>query len=129
MKRATKADRKTKPKPMPDQNVALSIDRVFTEAEMESIRLGYIARSSDDKWFIYCEDDTVYMHRSWTGKCMYVAHFNKTDEGYAISKLIVNRDPTQYTNLNDNEDISTFLELLEVIEHWRVYLSNQGRYN
>ena len=43
----------------------------FTARELEIIKAGLIPREMEDKWFIYFEGDTLYLHRSWTGQPVY----------------------------------------------------------
>src|SRR5688572_13539484 len=106
MKSASRTDWKTEP--LPVRHTTLSVDRRFTEAEMDHIRRGFIPEAMEDKWFIFFEGHVLSIYRSWTGYCMYVADFIETESGYAIERLRVNRDPDQYRGTDDAEDIALF---------------------
>lgn len=101
--------------PLPEEHAALSISHRFTEAEMEKIRLGHIPQQMEDRWFVFFEDDVLYFHRSWTGFCIYTARFARTDEGYQITHLLVNRNPEQYRGSDPDEDAALFQELLDYL--------------
>src|SRR4051794_8426430 len=77
-------------KPLPDQRSRLSLQRVYTEQEYERIRLGFIPERMEDKWFMFNEEDTLYIHRSWTGDCIYQLTFVKEAAGYAVSEAFAN---------------------------------------
>jgi hypothetical protein len=98
--------------PLPTQQTALTVSRPFTEAEMDGIRRGHIPYEMEDKWFIYFEGDTLYLHRSWTGYCIFVADFARVDDRYEVTRLLVNRDPEQVNHMDDAEYVAFFLETI-----------------
>jgi 8-oxo-dGTP diphosphatase len=110
MKQAIRTSWKTEP--LPSKHAILTVDCSFTESEMEKVRMGLIPREMENKWFIFFEDDILYMHRSWTGFCMYVAHIAKSDNHYIVTKLLVNRDDTQYKNTDDDLDVEEFQRII-----------------
>jgi hypothetical protein len=100
-------------KPLPEQHATLKVERRFSEAEMDAIRHGFVPWEMGQKWFIYFEDNTLYMHRSWTGSCIYVAKFRKVGDEYEITHLLANRDPEQVKHMDDAEYVAFFLETLD----------------
>jgi hypothetical protein len=98
-------------KPLPAQRSQLSLQRAFTEQEYERIRLGFIPERMEDKWFMFAEDDTLYIHRSWTGYCIYQLRLNKEGANYVVGEAFVNRDESQYSGNNDSydEELTMFL--------------------
>lgn len=95
--------------PMPPQQIALSLDRLFSQAEIDSIKLGFAPREMQDKWFIYFENDVLYFHRSWTGYCIYQVSL----AGLHITQAIVNRDPQQYNETRNERDMQTIFQLID----------------
>ena len=85
-------------KDMPETNKTLELNVKFSEQEIEKIKFGIIPRDMDDRWFIYYNEDeeTLYLHRSWTGSCVYMVKFKKVDNGYDAVSAVVNNDPQQY---------------------------------
>ena len=96
----TKNDWKTSP--MPEQNTAFFLNRVFSDEQMRSLKVGHVPQSMDDRWFWYFENDKLFAHRSWTGFCIYIIEFNTTTW---IHTVTVNRDDAQYFCKDLNEDI------------------------
>jgi len=58
----------------------------------------------DDKWFIYAEGLVVYFCRSWTGHCIYKVRFEKVGGKYRVAEAMVNRDASQYSQIDDGYD-------------------------
>lgn len=105
---ATRASWKTQP--MPTRRATLTIQRRFSPAEIRRMRQGFIPREMEDKWFLFMEEHTLYVHRSWTGFCIYEVHFS-TDG--AVQTAWVNRDPAQYTETDNAQDERLLLALVD----------------
>jgi hypothetical protein len=99
--------------PLPAERSQLSLQRVFTEQEYERIRLGFIPEVMEDKWFMFTAADTLYVHRSWTGQCIYQVTFTKEGISYAISEAFANRDENQYSGSDDIYDGKLLIFLID----------------
>jgi hypothetical protein len=99
--------------PLPVQRSTLSLQRKFTEPEYERLCNGLIPDRMEDKWFIFLEDDILFLYRSWTGYCIYQLSLTRTDSTYAISRALVNRDPNQYTWVDDRYDEKLLMFLID----------------
>lgn len=104
--------------PLPDQHTTLTVERRFNAAEMAKIRQGFQPWAMEDRWFAFFEDGTLYLHRSWSGHCIYEADFVVEDDKYIVQRLRVNRDTSQYKNTDDAEDINRFLSLVDDVLLW-----------
>jgi hypothetical protein len=101
--------------PLPAARAAIPVAREYTAAEHARIARGFIPRDMDDRWFIYLEGDTLFLHRSWTGACIFVVRFAPAGAGYRIAEAWANRDPVQYrvTDIHaDATDIARLIDLL-----------------
>ena len=58
---------------------------------MGRIRLGHIP-VWDDRWFIFMEEDRLFLHRIGTGSCIYEADFAPTEGGYVIERAVITDD-------------------------------------
>lgn len=94
--------------PMPAARKALAIRQSFTPSELATMRDGFIPRDMDDRWFCFAEDDWLYLHRSWSGLCVYQVRLR----GAAITEAWVNRDPEQYRETDDEIDSRLLSSLL-----------------
>lgn len=94
---------------LPELHLTLALDFRLDTSESGSMRQGFIPVEMEDKWFFYCADDTLYMHRSWTGYCIAQVHFVAGGDGLRVVSAEVNRDPAQYANSDDQADV----ELIE----------------
>lgn len=90
--------------PMPARQVTLALDFTLTATEAARVRRGFIPQDQDDRWFAYFEGDTLHMHRSWTGNCIYRIHLVPDGEGLRATHAEANRDPEQYQAPRDDED-------------------------
>jgi hypothetical protein len=102
-----------KTKPMPDAQKELRLSGVYSAEEYEKISYGYLPKSQEDKWFIYLEGDWLNFHRSWTGTCVFQLQIIPEDDDYQAVKVIVNRDPAQYRNTNDRQDVQMIAYLID----------------
>jgi hypothetical protein len=101
--------------PLPAQRASFAVERTFSQAEIERIRLGLIPEEMEDKWFIYWQDDTLHLHRSWTGVCIYVLRFAEEGDAWKVTRAEVNRDPEQYSQTSDASDASLVSYLIDVL--------------
>ena len=100
-------------KPLPQQRAALSFERAFTEEEYELIRQGVIPEEMENKWFIFVEEDVLYVHRSWTGFCMYQVRLKKEGAEYRVVEAFANRDSNQYSATDDHYDVKLLNFLID----------------
>jgi hypothetical protein len=89
MKKTTSKDWKTKP--LPKKRSLIPADRQFTLAEMDRIKRGYLPMAMEEKWFVFFKRNQLYFHRSWTGYCVFVAHFKRRQEGFVLHLSQVSR--------------------------------------
>ena len=82
---------------------------------MDRIRRGLVPEQMEDKWFIYWKDDALFFHRSWTGYCVYIAHFAASGETWTMTRADVNRDQRQYTETNDESDARLVEYLIDAL--------------
>lgn len=101
--------------PMPALHVDIPLERRFSDAEMARVRLGVMPDRMEDKWFVYWDDSRLYLHRSWTGMCMFVAQFVEDAEGWRMVSVRANRDPGQYTQTDDAEDAAMARFVIDVV--------------
>jgi hypothetical protein len=110
MKRAQQSDWEIKP--MPILSKVLEIDAVFTPEEFQNIILGCVP-GQDGRWFMYYDEPWFYMHRSWTGCCIYKVRFEECITGVKIVEIIANRDSSQYIVADDACDASLLQEIFD----------------
>jgi hypothetical protein len=101
---------------MPSRKMKLPIRRRFTADQFVLIAKGHVPESMDDKWFLYLDPVTceLFMHRSWTGYCIYIMQFKKEQDGWAVNIAWVNRDPGQYEQTNLTHDLAVANWLIDV---------------
>lgn len=95
---------------MPEKVLETTLDRVLTEEELWNMEWGHIPAEMEDRWFMYVEDGWAYMHRSWTGICVFILEFG---EG-PLHRLYINNNPEQYTG-----DLEHSMELVNnLMDQW-----------
>ena len=80
--------------------------RIWSDEDWQRIQRGYAARDMDEKWNVFTEDNTVFLHRSWTGRGIYEATFEPVEDGAdgggrRIVRAVVERDPEGYRGMDD----------------------------
>ena len=58
--------------PMPEKTEEFVLNLTLTEDEIKILQLGHYPKGMEDKWFAYYENGNLYLHRSWSGKCVYI---------------------------------------------------------
>jgi hypothetical protein len=83
--------------PMPAAKIRLHVDRMFTEEEYHCLQKGFLPEEMEDKWFAYFENEWLFIHRSWTGFCIYQVHLVPSGSEYSMDEIWVNGDTDQFT--------------------------------
>lgn len=99
--------------PLPLENQRLDITLRYNSKEMEKIKKGLRPECMEDKWFIFYENNILYLHRGWTGYCMYEVHFSKSGNVYKSTKIYVNRNENQYKNKDKDYDSKLLTYLID----------------
>lgn len=115
VKTANKADWKTFD--MPEQKETFILDKNLTEEEIKILKKGHIPEVMEDKWFWYVESNKLYVHRSWTGFCIYIVELDTNGH----LEVVVNRNIEQYKNTDVDEDKNTLSHLLD---YWKTGKAN-----
>ena len=101
---------------LPAKRATVQLDRLFTPKEMVCIRHGLVPQQMEDKWFVYWEGQTLFFHRSWTGHCIYTAHFEPREGGnWQCTEFDVNRELEQYGETCDDADAKQLSFLIDVL--------------
>ena len=94
-------------KSMAEPRTRVPVDVRYTREQTEQISLGKRPRDMDEKWIIYREGDEVFVHRSWTGICMFIARLEEDAEGCTLTEIAISREPDHAPR--DPEDASALV--------------------
>ena len=97
----------------PSNRAPLGFAGFYFDERAERIIAGNVPVDMDDRWFIYSEDGWVYFHRSWTGACVFGVRLDGSPAGVRVIDSWVNRDPTQYTGANIDQDRTLLRNLID----------------
>lgn len=98
--------------PLPHERRELAFSAYFSVDALAQLRAGVIPDSMDDKWFVFCEDDWVYFHRSWTGFCVFWLQLIPSADGASVGTSVVDCDATQYRAADVTEERRRLRELI-----------------
>ena len=124
---------------MPGQTTEFVINRELKDNEKEYIKEGHKPQEMEDKWFMYYEDNKLFIHRSWTGYCIYIIDCSRSPELYVTAS----RNPEQYKEtdiekdkiqvnilinqlIRRNEENAKEMDLSKENKMWGVCLDNQS---
>ena len=91
---------------MPSTMSSLPLERIYTAEEFSVIARGVVPEQMEDKWFIFIQEMTLSLHRSWTGFCVYKVIFKQVNGEYFVQEVLVNRDAEQYNSGEDSHEIA-----------------------
>ena len=103
-RKAVKSDWKAKP--MPEAHVVIPMHKELNAEDLAIVAQGAVPGSMDEKWFIYLEDDRLFMHRSWTGNCIFILEVETSVNGALLKSIAVNRKPEEYGGDDDEYDVA-----------------------
>lgn len=83
-------------------NVQIEID--LSNEEFETLAWGHVPNGMEDHWFMHFDDSSFNFYRSWTGFCIYRAYVKRSEQGFEIRNVTVNRKADQYAETNDLRD-------------------------
>lgn len=98
--------------PCPDQRAYFERPIPLTRDQEALIRRGLVPKGSDDRWFLFVEDDQLFCHRSWTGACIFGAHIESDAIGGRLNRCWVSRDADAYQSSGIDADRHEFEALL-----------------
>ena len=115
---------------MPKSHVCYDMDCCYTQYNIEILKEGHRPRAMEDHWFAYYEDGKLYIHRSWSGYCLFIVEI---DTDSSIMHITANRDASQYKfnyygDKSLEKEKETIVRLLDSYGYRRVELSN-GAYH
>ena len=97
---------------MPEARVRLEVARTFSQAEYECLQQGVIPQDMDDRWFVYFEDGWLFLHRSWTGHCIFQVRLESAEGGWKTVEAWANNDPNQFRSATPEQSKRLLLDLL-----------------
>ena len=100
---------------MPEMSTTIELNQEFSPEDMKLVQNGLIPEQMEDKWFMYYDEpeNLLYLHRSWTGMCIYIVHFEEKGDGkFIATKAEVNRDASQYTCTEDERDKHNLMAII-----------------
>lgn len=103
---------------MPEECTTIEMSTKYSTEAMKYIRKGTVPEEMEDKWFMYYEEeeDRLYMHRSWTGYCVYILKFEIHEDGSgSVVSMIVNRNSEEYLSTDDEKDAESAVDILKWI--------------
>jgi hypothetical protein len=101
--------------PCPDQRASLVFGESYGSAEFERITAGFVPVAMEDKWFMFFEEPWLYIHRSWTGSCIYGVRFESSQSGVTEVEAWVSRDANQYREARSDDDRTLLKFLIDAL--------------
>jgi hypothetical protein len=65
----------------------------------------------EDRWFAFFEDPELFVHRSWTGFCIYRVTFVQAADRHVVQTALVSDNRNRYRRKPDLEEVE-FLDVL-----------------
>jgi ADP-ribosylglycohydrolase len=101
--------------------IPLALD--LSTLDFARLRIGFVPQEMEDRWAAFVEDDTLHLHRSWTGYWFASVPFQRDGDAFRATTAQVNRDPSQYTGTDDAEDAAKLRWIISEIRNananWR----------
>lgn len=86
--------------------VPLPYSATFAADEAILLRRGLVPRQMEDKWFIFWEGDSLFLHRSWSGQGIYRVDFRQAGNDLEVTRALVTAGTLQYRRRADHEEVA-----------------------
>lgn len=100
-------------KDMPIERGYITINRIIPFEDMKLIFQGFKPSGMGDKWFMYCDEYSIRIYRSWSGDCIFIGYFETFKSDFIITQLAVNQNRLQYNRKSDDKEVALFFNLLD----------------
>lgn len=100
-------------KPPPKKRIALPLERLLDAVELAKLSRGFVPQQMEDHWFALVERGRLYLHRSWTGLCVFVARLEKSGAGARLGKVEVTADRRSYRPITPYDEAVRFAYLVD----------------
>jgi len=113
---ATREDWKFKP--MPAQRARLAYQREFAPSEMKQVVRGFLPICQEQKWCVVFQNNTLHIHRSWTGIEIFRVVLEPAPNGHDhwhVGHAELNMLDRQCKYQDENEALSA---LCDVVDGW-----------
>ena len=120
--------------PMSEKRGRIHMGVKIMKEAMEALKMGHVPEVQEDHWFMYCTDDTIRFYRSWSGACIYEAHFAddpERDDCCVIDILTVTLDWQDVPPMGPRASGDLFMMLVAAeigadwYQFWEQYLQSQ----
>jgi hypothetical protein len=81
-----------KTQPVQAVRADLGFAQTYDHDDWVRIKRGLIPIAMEGKWFIFFEAPWLYVHRSWTGRCVYGVRFRLAELGFGVAESWVTRE-------------------------------------
>ena len=90
--------------------ISIRLDQV----QFDKMKSGHIPKETDDRWFIYYEDNWLYFFGSRTGYLIFKCKIHHDGSKHEIRDFYAERDVQMYGNTDDKRDIVELRHLIEI---------------
>lgn len=94
-----------KNQPMAELRAALPLELRLGRERFERIRRGFRPTTMEDRWFVFYEDGWLYLHRSWSGHCIFQIRWEQDGDEAVVREAWVSRDPAEYLGTDAQADL------------------------
>jgi hypothetical protein len=74
----------------PELRKKIRFKRNISLAEFERLKLGITPLSMEDKWYVFYENEWLFVHRSWTGHGVFELHIEAHRDSYRVTEAYGN---------------------------------------
>ena len=86
--------------------VPLTYSATFTADEADLLRRGLVPKEMEDKWFMFWESDSLFVHRSWTGQGVYRVDFRQAGNQLEVTRALVTAGTLHYRRGTDQDEVA-----------------------
>lgn len=103
--------------------MTLSLNCCFNADETARLKAGLVPADMDDRWFVFFEAEWLYLHRSWTGSCIFGVRLQEEllddlleqQHGVRVAQAWASREWDEYQSKSVEDDTRMLDKLLSAL--------------
>lgn len=93
----------------------INVNWQFTADDYHKLQAGFEAKTQDDKWYVFMQNDVLYFHRSWTGAELFRLRLQPYGAAYGVTEFMVEQNPERYNTTDQLEITSLLLQVIQTL--------------
>ena len=80
------------------EGIPLPYQAAYDSEQFARLKMGFIPKEMEDKWFVYYDEPHLFFHRSWTGQPVYRLRLIRVPNGAEVTEALWAKDLADHSS-------------------------------